>query len=467
MAEILFAGAAGNVTGSCTIFKNGTESVMIDCGMYQERNLQSRNWEKPVEDLKSIKSVLLTHAHLDHCGRLPKLVKDGFHGRIYGTPATLEIVQYLLYDSAHLQLEDVKRKKRRHEKQGRVSPFPYEPLYEAEDVDATIKLFTPVPYKKPIDVAPNLRASFFEAGHIFGSSMIEIEFKDGQETKTIVFSGDVGRWDLPIINDPHQFQKADFMVVESTYGDRTHGTVESIPDELERVINDTAKRGGNIIIPGFAVERTQEILYHLTGLLKERRIPHLMTFVDSPMAVSVTEIFKKHSELFDEETRDLILAGNSPYDFPGLTMCRSADQSRAINNIKGVSIVIAGSGMCTGGRIKHHLVNNLRREESTILFVGYQAIGTLGRQILEKPEEVRIFGEYIPVKAHIEKISGFSGHADRDELVRWLSSMKSVPSQVFINHGDPASSESLKQHFSNKLGFNSTVAEYKKSYLLS
>jgi len=459
-AELTFLGAAGNVTGSCTLVRLGDHRVIVDCGLYQERDLQARNWEPfPVEP-RTIDAVLLTHAHLDHCGRLPKLVREGFGRKVFGTPATLEIVRVLLFDSAYLQEEDMRRKQRRHEKQGKVSPFPYEPLYAKRHVEDTVPLFHPVPLVEPVEVAPGITARFFEAGHIFGSAMIELTLREGGESRTLVFTGDVGRLNLPIINDPHHFRRADVLVVESTYGNRTHGSVESIPDELERVVMDTHRRGGNIVIPGFAVERTQEILYHLTGLVEARRIPPLLTFVDSPMAITVTEIFRRYPELFDEETVALLASGTSPYDFPGLTLCRTAEQSKAINQIRGVAIIIAGSGMCTGGRIKHHLVNNLPRRESTILFVGYQSPGTLGRQILDGPEEVRIFGEYLPVKAKIERISGFSGHADRDELVRWAGTFEAPPRQVFVNHGEPEAAAALGEALALAHGWSCAVAEY-------
>ncbi len=459
-AELTFLGAAGNVTGSCTLVRLGNHRVLIDCGLYQERDLQARNWEPfPVEP-GELDAVLLTHAHLDHCGRLPRLVREGFGKKVFGTPATLEIAQVLLFDSAYLQEEDMRRKQRRHEKQGKVSPFPYEPLYAKRHVEDTVPLFAPVSYATPVAVAPGITARFHEAGHIFGSAMIELSLTEGKETRTVLFSGDVGRLNLPIINDPHQFRRADVLVVESTYGNRSHGTVESIPDELERVVLDTHRRGGNLVIPGFAVERTQEILWHLTGLVKARRIPPLLTFVDSPMAITVTEIFRRHPELFDEETLALLESGTSPYDFPGLTLCRTAEQSKAINQIRGVAIIIAGAGMCTGGRIKHHLVNNLPRRESTILFVGYQSAGTLGRQILDGPEEVRIFGEYVPVKAKIERISGFSGHADRDELARWAASFEAPPRQVLVNHGEPEAAAGLAAAFEKAHGWSCRVAEY-------
>lgn len=460
-ADVTFLGAAGNVTGSCTLVRVGNTQVLVDCGLYQERDLQERNWSKIPVPLDSIDAVLLTHAHLDHCGRLPKLIRDdGFRGRILGTPATLEIARILLYDSAHLQEEDVRKKEKRHQKEGRVSPYPYEPLYARRHVDLTVERFEAVPYEIPVQIANGVTARFFEAGHIFGSTMIELELKVNNERRIVVFSGDVGRKNLPIINDPHRFETADVVVVESTYGDRTHGEVKNIPTELERVIVDTQKRGGNIVIPGFAVERTQEILYHMTGLLQNKRILPVLTFVDSPMAIGVTEVFRKHPELFDAEMVELMNRGQSPYDFPGLTLCRTAQQSKAINSIRGTAIIVAGSGMCTGGRIKHHLFYNLPRRESTILFVGYQARGTLGRQILDGASEVRIFGERVPVKAKIEKISGFSGHADRNELLEWLSAFQNQP-RVIINHGEHEAAIAFSQVVTER-GLTCELAEYQK-----
>jgi metallo-beta-lactamase family protein len=271
---------------------------------------------------------------------------------------------------------------------------------------------------------------------------------------------------MPIINDPAQFDDADYVLVESTYGDRLHGEVKDIPGELARMINETVKAGGNVVIPSFAVERTQELLYHLNALLRENRIPHLLTFVDSPMAVSVTEIFKKHPELFDEETRELLQKGRHLCDLPGLTMSRTVDQSKAINHIKGTAVIIAGSGMCTGGRIKHHLKNNISRPESTILFVGYQAVGTLGRLILDGTNPVRIFGEEQEVKARIEKIDGFSAHADRNELLRWITALKKAPRRVFIIHGEPDAANAFKKLLTEKTGWNCTVPAYQQEVVL-
>ncbi|RKX39051.1 MAG: hypothetical protein DRP64_14750 [Verrucomicrobia bacterium] len=296
--------------------------------------------------------------------------------------------------------------------------------------------------------------------------MIRLAVEQGGETRTILFSGDVGRWDLPIMRDPSQFGQADYVLIESTYGDRTHGEVASIPGELERIINETHKAGGNIIIPSFSLERTQELLYHLNNLLKEERIPKLAAFVDSPMAIKITEVFKKHPELFDDETMALLNAGDHPCDFPGLTMSKSVDQSKAIAKTPGTSIIIAGSGMCTGGRVKHHLKVNVDRPESTILFVGYQAFGTLGRHILEKPETIRIFGEEHELRARVERISGFSAHADKEELVRWISSLKTPPRKVFVTHGEESAAMAFQEFLSEKTGWECVVPEYEQEVML-
>lgn len=464
--KLNFFGAAKNVTGSCYYLEANGVRLLVDCGLYQERDLKPRNWADFPVPPASIDAVLLTHAHLDHCGRLPKLVKEGFRGKVFATAATAEIANIIMLDSAHIQEEDIKHKMKRHERQGKKSPFPYEPLYTMEDAQQVETLFSKVRYRTPVPVGAGITAEFREAGHVFGSSSIRVTVEQGGETRSILFSGDVGRWNLPIMRDPHQFEHADYVLIESTYGDREHGEVADIPGELERIINETHQAGGNVVIPSFALERTQELLYHLNNLLKEDRIPHLLAFVDSPMAVRITEVFKKHPELFDEETMAQLRAGERPCDFPGLTMSRTVDQSKSINHIKGTAIVIAGSGMCTGGRIKHHLKNNIDRPDSTILFVGYQAFGTLGRRLLEKPETVRIFGEEQIVKARIERISGFSAHADRNELYRWLSSIHEPPRKVFITHGEESQATAFQQFLTEKTGWTCAVPEYGEEVVL-
>ncbi|VGO19858.1 MBL fold metallo-hydrolase RNA specificity domain-containing protein [Pontiella sulfatireligans] len=465
--KLKFFGAAKNVTGSCFFLEANGVRLLVDCGLYQERDLKPRNFADFPVPANTIDAVLLTHAHLDHCGRLPKLVKEGFKGTIFATAATAEIANIIMLDSAHIQEEDIKHKMKRHERSGKKSPFPYEPLYTTEDAEKTNTFFNKVRYDTKIEIGSGITAEFRDAGHVFGSSMIRVAVEQGGETRTILFSGDVGRWDLPIMRDPSQFEQADYVLIESTYGDRVHGEVANIPGELERIINETVEAGGNVVIPSFALERTQELLYHLNGLLKEDRIPHLLAFVDSPMAIKVTEVFKKHPELFDEEALAQFNAGEQPCDFPGLTMSRTVDQSKSIGHIKGTAIIIAGSGMCTGGRVKHHLKSNISRPESTILFVGYQAFGTLGRRILEKPETVRIFGEEYPVRARIERISGFSAHADQNELYQWISSLKTPPRKVFVVHGEESQAMAFQKFLTEKTGWSCTVPEYEQEVHLT
>ncbi len=464
--KLKFVGAAKNVTGSCYYVEANGVRLLVDCGLYQERDLKPRNWADFPVPPNTLDAVLLTHAHLDHCGRLPKLVKEGFTGKIYATAATAEIANIIMLDSAHIQEEDVKHKQRRHERSGKKSPFAYEPLYIKEDAEKANRLFNKVGYAKPILIGEGITAEFHEAGHVFGSASIKLTVVQGGETRTLLFSGDVGRWNLPIMRDPSQFEQADYVLIESTYGDRIHGKVADIPWELARIINETHHAGGNLVIPSFSLERTQELIYHLNNLLNEERIPKCPVFVDSPMAIKITEVFKKHPELYDEEAQALLRSGDQPCDFPGLVMSRTVEQSKAIANQSGTSIMIAGSGMCTGGRVKHHLKNNIARSDSTILFVGYQAFGTLGRHIFEQPATIRIFGEELELKARVEKISGFSAHADQEELNRWISSLKTPPRTLFVTHGEEKAATALRNYLTEQHGWNCIVPEYEQEEIL-
>jgi metallo-beta-lactamase family protein len=455
-----FLGAARNVTGSRFLLQANGNTLLIDCGLYQERDFLNRNWDPFPVPPSSIGAVLLTHAHLDHTGYLPRLVRDGFAGRIYCTAATAEITKIILQDSANLQEEDILFKQKRHRKEGRQGAHPEVPLYTPQDVENCLPLFHPMPYARPALVGQGIEISFHDAGHILGSSMIKVRVASDGQARTILFSGDVGRWDKPILRDPTIFDQADFIVVESTYGDRLHEKGPDIKDRLDQIIHATLRAGGNLVIPSFSVERAQEVLYYFNELLCEDRIPHLLTFLDSPMAVKVTEIFRNHSELYDDETVKLIHQCRAPWEFPGLVMSRTTTQSKAINQISGTVAIIAGSGMCTGGRIKHHLANNISRPESTILFVGYQASGTLGRNIVNGAKKVRIHGQDRLVRAKIVRIPGFSGHADRDELMRWLSGIQSPPKQVFIVHGEEESAESFRKYLTEKTHWPAVIPHY-------
>lgn len=459
-ARLRFLGAAQNVTGSRYLLELDGSRLLVDCGLYQERQYTERNWVPLPVDPKQLDAVLLTHAHLDHCGYLPRLVRQGFSGPVYCTEATAEIAQIVLLDAAHLQEEDAAYKRKRHEREGRQGPHGDQPLYEKADAEACEPLYKSVRYNQPVEVLPNVTATFRDSGHILGAAAIQLCVRQGGEKRTILFSGDIGRADKPILNDPVLLEKADYLVIESTYGDRVHEPTANVKSRLADAINQTHKRRGNIVIPAFAIERSQEILYYLSELLYENRIPHLLAFLDSPMAVKVTEVFKSHPKLYDEEMSELVRQGKSPFDFPGLTMSRATAQSKAINHISGTAIIIAGSGMCTGGRVKHHLVNNITRPESTILFVGYQAVGTLGRIIVDGADEVRILGQTYPVRAKIERIYGFSAHADRDELTAWATELKPAPRHVFVTHGEPESAEALAQHLQEKNGFTTSAPKY-------
>ena len=464
--RLKFLGAAQNVTGSRHLMEANGTRILVDCGLYQERQLRARNWHPFLIPAESIDAVLLTHAQLDHCGFLPKLVREGFKGKIYCTAATAEIAKIILLDSAHLQEEDAEYKRRRHEREGRKGPYPEVPLYTTADAEACFPLFSPVRYREAIQVGEGVEATFYDAGHILGSSVIRAKVRqDGQE-RIILFSGDIGRPDRPIVCDPTVFDKADYVLIESTYGNRVHKDTEDIKKLIGNVINSTKKAGGNIIIPSFALERSQEVLYYINELLLENIIPRLMVFLDSPMAARVTKVFQHHPELFDEEMTEFVKQHESPFNLPGLKVVSSSGESKTINHIKGTVIVIAGSGMCTGGRIKHHLVNNITRPESTIMFVGYQAVGTLGRQIVDGARKVRILGQKYKVKAKVVRIQGFSAHADRDELLNWLRELQTAPRGVFVVHGEAESAKAFGNYVRKKTGWEVTVPDYQDEAIL-
>ncbi len=453
-------GAARGVTGSRYLIEVNNTTILVDCGLYQEREFQSRNWERFRCSPKKLKAVLLTHAHLDHSGLLPKLVKEGFRGRVYCTAATADIAKIMLVDAAHLQEEDAAYKKKRHLREGRKGPHSEVPLYTVADAKKTFPLFSPVEYNQTIDIGHGIEATFFDAGHVLGSAMIKLRISQSGEKRSILFSGDIGRWNRPILHDPSVFRFTDYLVIESTYGDRKHEGTEDISEELTEIVKNAFAVGGNIIVPSFALQRAQEILYYLDILLMEKRIPPLDVYLDSPMAIEITEVFKRYAGLMDQDMRDLLKNHNSPFGFPGLKMVETVEESKTLNNIKGTVMIIAGSGMCTGGRIKHHLANNISRPECTIMFVGYQAAGTLGRQILDGAKNVRIHGQLYPVRARIAQIQGFSAHADRDDLMRWLSNLSVNPKRIFITHGETESAEQFSEYLHGHNGYNTMVPHY-------
>ena len=456
-ANLTFLGASENVTGSRYLLEINGSRLLIDCGLYQERSLADRNWGPFPVPPSSLDAVLLTQAHIDHCGYLPRLVRDGFRGPIHATAPTADIAKTVLMDSAKIQVEDAAFKMKRHARENRPNPRPLEPLYTVADVEQCCSHFSPVRYRQAVAIANGVEATFTDAGHILGSASIQIR----SQNRSIIFSGDIGRWNRPILEDPEFCPASDYVVMESTYGDRLHEHTELIEERLGQVILDTLKRGGNLIIPTFAIERAQEVLYYFNSLLKAKHIPGMKVFLDSPMAVTVTKFFENNMDILDTDMNQLVQARQSPFHFPGLELVQTVDESKAINTIKGTVAILAGAGMCTGGRIKHHLANNINRPESTVLFVGYQADGTLGRLILNGVNPVRLFGQSLPVKARIEQISGFSAHGDRDELLKWLSKTGSpTPRHIFVTHGEPETARSFAETLYKEKGFAASVPKY-------
>jgi len=464
--KLRFLGAAQNVTGSRHLLEANGAKILVDCGLYQERQLKSRNWDPFVIPPESIDAVLLTHAHLDHCGLLPKLVREGFKGKIYCTAATSEIAQIILLDSAHLQEEDAEFKRKRHEREGRKGPYPEIPLYTADEAKASFQHFKSVQYNQPVQIAERVQANFYDAGHVLGSSMIKVKVSSNGQQTSVLFSGDIGRPDRPIVKDPSCIDEADYVLVESTYGDRVHQKQEDAKKMIADVINSTKKAGGNIVIPSFALERSQEVLYYINELLLADAIPPLTVFLDSPMASRITKVFQKHRELYDKEMTEYIRQNESPFNFPELKITGTTEQSKEINKIKESSIIIAGSGMCTGGRVKHHLVNNITRPECTIMFVGYQAVGTLGRRIVNGEKKVRILGQEYQVKAKVVQIGGFSSHADKDELLKWIKCLNKPPKKIFVVHGESDSAISFGDYIREKTGWKVAVPKYQDEIVL-
>ena len=431
--KISFHGADRDVTGSCHLVEAQGKRILIDCGMYQGgRELDEENAEDFGFDPASIDILLLTHAHLDHCGRIPLLAKRGFEGEIVTTAATRELARVVMLDSAHLQEEEAERDERFAHRRGRE---PRQALYGTLDALNALDLFgRTAQYGKAVELAAGLSATFYDAGHILGSASIRIEETDG-ERRSVIFSGDLGNKGRPILRDPQTPPPADAVVMETTYGDRLHKAIKPSVEELYEAITDTFARGGNVIIPTFALERAQEVLYYLREGVESGRLPHnLPVFLDSPMAISATEIFRRHPECYDAEASALFESDRDPFALPALRFTRETADSMALNRLVGGAVIMAGSGMCTGGRVRHHLRHNLWRKDSSVVFVGYAAPGTLARILIDGAKQVKLFGDEIPVRAKLHTINGFSAHADRDELLAWHRALK--PKRTILVHGD-------------------------------
>lgn len=454
--KLTFLGAAQTVTGSSYLLETDNRKILIDCGLFQgNKELRERNQMPFPYNPAEIDYLLLTHAHIDHSGLIPRLCKNGFRGKIITTSATKALCGIMLPDSGHIQEMEVEWQNRKRIRAGK--PL-IEPLYTVEDAKACLKFFRGAEYGEWVELSDQLKVRFRDAGHILGSAFIELVSKEGSgKAAKIVFSGDLGCNNRSIIRDPEVLEDADYLLIESTYGDRVHRGRQETLEQFLQIIKASLKDGGNIVIPAFAIERTQEILYDLNQLIEKKMIPELPVYIDSPLAISATDIFRKHSNYFNVATKALLDKGDSPFDFPSLTFAREVEESKALNEIEGGAIIISASGMCEAGRIKHHLKHNLWRPEAHVIFVGYQAIGTLGRSLVDGAKEVKIFGEEIAVRAHIDTIGGFSAHADQEELLSWLGKIKEKPKTIFVVHGEEKSSHALARKIKNDLKVDTII----------
>jgi metallo-beta-lactamase family protein len=460
LASISFWGGVGTVTGSKYLVDTGKVRVLVDCGMFQGlKKLRERNWQEPPFDPRSLNAVLITHAHIDHTGYLPRLVSQGFHGPVYCSLGTGDLLKILLPDAGRLQEEDADYRNRHK----LTKHAPALPLYTEKDAFATLELIKPVPNTgEALQVAAGLRASFRIAGHILGSSLVLLEIDnagaDGKGRR-VLFSGDLGHYDQPIIRDPVRPPSADYLLVESTYGDRLHDP-EDPKVALARIINDAAKRNAPVLIPAFAVGRTQEIIYLIRELEEEKAIPILPVSVDSPMAAAATVAYAKRKEEHDEEYASVLAKQQHPLRTHSMITASSRQESKKLNEARGARVIISASGMMTGGRVLHHALRLVPDPETTIVFVGYQSAGTTGRRILDGEPEVKILGQWIPVRARLAKIGGFSAHADWKEVLHWLDGMEGVPARTFLTHGEPEAASAMASHIKEKFGWNVQVPQY-------
>ena len=470
--KVTFLGATKTVTGSNFLVEGAGKKFLVDCGMYQGAAEEEYENEAPfLFDVNEIDFVLLTHAHIDHSGRIPKLYNEGYRNKVIATKATCDLCSIMLPDSGHIQEMEVEWKNRKRTRKGE-KPLP--PLYTAEDAAKCLEIFNPVSYDEIVEVAPDIQVRFNDAGHMLGSAIIEVWITENGETKKTVFTGDLGNNDIPLLSPPTMISDADYLVMESTYGNRLHIRNDEKAQIFLDVVYETLEKGGTVVIPSFAVGRTQEILFELNQIKEKRndeefakkyqKLMSIPVYVDSPLAISATEVFRENMNLFNDETQKVISSGDNPLEFPGLKFTRTAEESKALNAKEESAIIISASGMCEVGRIKHHLKHHLWDPNSTILFVGYQAPGTLGSKLVNGEKKVKIFGEEIAVNARIEYIEGYSGHADQEWLMNFVYSFTTPPKHIFLVHGEPEAQKELKEKIEENTNILVTIPDFGESY---
>ncbi len=464
MVRVTCLGGAGMVTGSNYLIESAAgKKVLVDCGLFQGgKKMEERNWKEWGFDPAQISTLFLTHAHIDHSGKIPKLVKDGFKGRILSSPPTAELCSIMLLDAAHVQEMDAEWQTRKNKRRANEA---VPPLYTTEDAEASLKLFSPMEKDKIVEPEPGIRARMRNSGHILGSSVLELWVEEAKVTLKMVFSGDLGKKNQLIVQDPHEIFDADYLFLESTYGNRLHRSLEESKAELLQAVQYAVSHRGKVLIPAFAVERTQEILYILGEFQRAGRLPNIPIFVDSPLAIKATQIFRKNKRYYDEEAQAIVDQGYDPFDMPNLRFTEATEESRAINKTESSAIIIAGNGMCTAGRIRHHLKHNLWKPETSLVIVGFQAQGSTGRKIVDGAKHVRILGEDVSVKAKVFTIGGFSAHADQKDLLEWASHFESKP-RVFLVHGEPMASEALAAKIREQLELEVYIPRWKERLVL-
>ena len=458
--KITFCGASKTVTGSNYLIEAEDKKLLLDCGMFQgSAREEQMNFESFIYNPKDIDYLILSHAHIDHSGRIPKLVKEGFNGKIYTTHATYDLCEIMLMDSANIGMQDAEWENRKRVRKGLT---PIEPLYNTNDVKESLKLFKPVYYNQEIKIDDTFTFKLQDAGHILGSAIVELFINEEGKTTKLVFSGDLGMPERPILTDPGFIEDADYLIIESTYGDRDHPTYTDSTKSLIKIIDDTSQKGGTVVIPSFAVGRTQDLIYQLNsyydgeGLEEYKKVP---IYIDSPMAVSTTKVFEKNSNLFDEDAKNLILSGDNPFDFENIFYVRDVEESKRLNAVKYPKVIISASGMATAGRVRHHLKHNLWDPKNSVIIVGYQAEGSTGRKLVEGAKKVSLLGEEIKVEASIYSLQGFSAHADRTMLLNWIGRFKKFPKKIFLVHGEEKAITALKSEIENKWQANVHVPD--------